>query len=58
MKRLFIMALCSLMLPSFVVPAYGRRKAKQKKEAAAPQPKVTEGLFSVQKSGDDWFFIS
>ena len=57
MKRLFIMALCSLMLPSFVVPAYGRRKAKQKKEAAAPQPKVTEGLFSVQKSGDDWFFI-
>ena len=56
MKKIFYVALCGLMLPSFLVPAYSRKKKAKATVTAAPS-KVKEGLFSVEKSGSDWFFI-
>lgn len=56
MKRVFFVALCGLIMPSFFIPAHARKKAK-KSTVTAVTSNVKDGLFTVEKNGNDWFFI-
>lgn len=56
MKRVFFVALCGLIMPSFFIPAHARKKAK-KSTVTAVTSNVKNGLFTVEKNGNDWFFI-
>lgn len=56
MKRVFFVALCGLIMPSFFIPAQARKKAK-KSTVTAVTSNVKDGLFTVEKNGNDWFFI-
>lgn len=56
MKRVFFVALCGLIMPSFFIPAQARKKAK-KCTVTAVTSNVKDGLFTVEKNGNDWFFI-
>lgn len=56
MKRVFFVALCGLIMPSFLIPAQARKKAK-KSTVTAVTSNVKDGLFTVEKNGNDWFFI-
>ncbi|CDF21263.1 putative uncharacterized protein [Prevotella sp. CAG:617] len=50
------MALCGLIMPSFFIPSQARKKAK-KSTVTAVTSNVKDGLFTVEKNGNDWFFI-
>lgn len=56
MKRVFFVALCGLIMPSFFIPSQARKKAK-KSTVTAVTSNVKDGLFTVEKNGNDWFFI-
>lgn len=56
MKRVFFVALCGLIMPSFFIPAQARKKVK-KSTVTAVTSNVKDGLFTVEKNGNDWFFI-
>jgi hypothetical protein len=43
-------------MPSFFIPAQARKKAK-KSTVTAVTSNVKDGLFTVEKNGNDWFFI-
>lgn len=57
MKRVFFVALCGLIMPSFFIPAQARKKAKKSTTVTAVTSNVKDGLFTVEKNGNDWFFI-
>lgn len=57
MKRVFFVALCGLIMPSFFIPAQARKKAKKSTAVTAVTSNVKDGLFTVEKNGNDWFFI-
>lgn len=56
MKRVFFVALCGLIMPSFFIPSQARKKAK-KSTVTAVTSNVKDGLFTVEKNGNDWSFI-
>lgn len=56
MKRVFFVALCGLIMPSFFIPSQARKKAK-KSTVTTVTSNVKDGLFTVEKNGNDWFFI-
>lgn len=54
MRRfIYLLLVCGMLIPS----AYARKKSKTKEQSKAAAPTTTkEGLFTVTKAGEDWFF--
>ena len=53
MKKWIALCLCLLTLS---LPAEARKRKKNEKQPAAQKETTQHGLFSVTKSGDDWYF--